>query len=649
VVKAQDGTTTKNWVVTVSVAKSTAAEITVFDFNALAPAVVGVVTEGTHTIALTVPSGTDVTALVPTITITGASVAPASGVAQNFTVPVVYTVTAADASTQDYTVTVTIAPPAQYDLTMTVSGNGTVTPGNGTYPEGDMEITATAADGWTFAGWTTIDMTEIDDPSSATTTLNLDKDKTVIAFFTKSGATVMASKTQTTAGGDQTVDAITEADTEVIKSGDGTPTITVVKYSGNPGTGFSGTTGKYIDVHIDSPTGVTEIVIKVYYTNAEIAGLVESSLTLRWWNGTSWVNCSDSGVNTTDIAGPPAYSGYMWAKIRSDTIPTLAQLSGAVFGGGGTVAGGGGGGGGGGFGGLPASFYASSLTLALDMQGNITTVRMTRDGVLYKACLAKDTSGKHTLQIDEGTKVTLAGNTVPLILRFHETSVTPPTPENTAIVGPVYEINAYSSTFETTPSPITISPPARLILTYEPDKLPKNTSEVFIANYDTEEGWLALAPVPGVTAEVGKANGLVSHCTPFAVLAKLTAPTPAKFEASNLTVSPSQAQLNQEVAISVNVANTGGSSGDYTVELKVDGTVKESKRVTLAAGASQIVNFTITGEAVGRYQVEIAGLNGEFVIAGPTGLNWWLIGGIIAAIILALVTWMLMRWRRFSG
>ena len=49
------------------------------------------------------------TALVPTITIsTAATISPASGVAQNFTNPVHYTVTAEDDSQQTYTVTVSI-------------------------------------------------------------------------------------------------------------------------------------------------------------------------------------------------------------------------------------------------------------------------------------------------------------------------------------------------------------------------------------------------------------------------------------------------------------------------------------------------------------------------------------------------------------
>ena len=69
-----------------------------------------------------------------------------------------------------------------------------------------------------------------------------------------------------------------------------------------------------------------------------------------------------------------------------------------------------------------------------------------------------------------------------------------------------------------------------------------------------------------------------------------------------------------------------------------------SKQVTLAAGESQTVNFTITGDAVGKHQVEVAGLSGEFEIAGQSQINWWLIGGIIVAILLIIVG--LIAWRR---
>jgi surface protein len=62
-----------------------------------------------HTVVIEVAAGTDVSNLAPTITISeAASISPASEAAQDFTSAVVYTVTAEDASTQEWTVTVTV-------------------------------------------------------------------------------------------------------------------------------------------------------------------------------------------------------------------------------------------------------------------------------------------------------------------------------------------------------------------------------------------------------------------------------------------------------------------------------------------------------------------------------------------------------------
>jgi len=117
--------------VTQPVAPSSIKAITVFDFNGLTPVVTGVVNESAKTVALTVPYGTAVTALVPTITITGASVSPLSSVAANFTTPQTYTVTAADDSTQAYVVTVTVAANPNKDITAF------------SFPEGTGVITGT--------------------------------------------------------------------------------------------------------------------------------------------------------------------------------------------------------------------------------------------------------------------------------------------------------------------------------------------------------------------------------------------------------------------------------------------------------------------------------------------------------------------------
>jgi ABC-type uncharacterized transport system auxiliary subunit len=68
-------------------------QITAFSFNV--PPADGKIDEDAKTISVSVPNGTVVTALVPEITVSdNATVSPRSGVAQNFTNPVTYTVTA---------------------------------------------------------------------------------------------------------------------------------------------------------------------------------------------------------------------------------------------------------------------------------------------------------------------------------------------------------------------------------------------------------------------------------------------------------------------------------------------------------------------------------------------------------------------------
>ncbi len=63
-----------------------------------------------HTVGITVVSGTSKAALTPSITTSlGASVTPNAGVETDFTSPVTYVVTAADGTTQNWTVTVTVA------------------------------------------------------------------------------------------------------------------------------------------------------------------------------------------------------------------------------------------------------------------------------------------------------------------------------------------------------------------------------------------------------------------------------------------------------------------------------------------------------------------------------------------------------------
>ena len=269
------------------------------------------------------------------------------------------------------------------------------------------------------------------------------------------------------------------------------------------------------------------------------------------------------------------------------------------------------------------------LTLEIHMVGKTTTVPMTSDGVLCESCVAVDPNNQIKLELGEGTRVVLGNEKPP-----HTIEVTlagsPPLPGNAVAVQAVYELNAYSHEYRITPSPVSISPPARMTLAYAPDELPENTSSLCIAYYDEDAGkWLELETA-GYVAEAAEVPntiaGPVSHLTLFTVLANLAETMPAKFETSNLTISPTQAQLNQEITVTVSVTNSGGTVGDYNLELVVDGIAKATKQNNLAPEMSQTVTFTVTGDTVGRHCVEVAGLTGEFEIKRHpmSGVNSWL-------------------------
>lgn len=84
-------------------ATTTAKGITSFSINGVA----GAVNNTTNTITITMPRGTDVTKLTPTISTNGVkSLTPGSGETVNFTNSVTYTATMEDGSTKTYTVTV---------------------------------------------------------------------------------------------------------------------------------------------------------------------------------------------------------------------------------------------------------------------------------------------------------------------------------------------------------------------------------------------------------------------------------------------------------------------------------------------------------------------------------------------------------------
>lgn len=238
----------------------------------------------------------------------------------------------------------------------------------------------------------------------------------------------------------------------------------------------------------------------------------------------------------------------------------------------------------------------------------------------------------------------------------------PPPPEDVHIVGLAYDLGPDGATFDT---PITLE------YTYDLGDIPEGVAEedLVIAYYDEEAGkWVELPST--VDPETNTITASVSHFTTFAIIARRPVPpppppAPAAFSVSSLTIQPAEVQPQEAVTITVSVANTGGTEGSYSVVLMINGAKEAEKRVTVAAGESQLVSFSLAKEEAGSYSVVVDGLRASFTVVAPPvpapppppvpapvppvkpPFNWPLVGGIIGgAVVVGLLIFFLVVRRR---
>ncbi|MBI2847864.1 MAG: Ig-like domain-containing protein, partial [Chloroflexi bacterium] len=149
----------------------------------------------------------------------------------------------------------------------------------------------------------------------------------------------------------------------------------------------------------------------------------------------------------------------------------------------------------------------------------------------------------------------------------------------------------------------------------------------------------------------------------FTVKAPPSAPRPAAFTIRDISISPNEVDLNQNVTISAVAANSGEVSGTYKVTLKVNGVSVATKDITLAGGTSETVTFTVSKDTAGTYTVDVNGLSGTFTVKAappeeevkpppvPTPqpeTNWALIGAVIAVGVVIIILLVVLLVRRRS-
>jgi len=297
--------------------------------------------------------------------------------------------------------------------------------------------------------------------------------------------------------------------------------------------------------------------------------------------------------------------------------------------------------GGGGFGGV-----SCSEILTVDFLGEITKGSMTRSGRLCDDLEASCPDDIHLLEIEEGTQVLNAEGEVVTLVEIGEAEA-PTLPANTVVVGNAYDFRGYTD--DSACCSVIFDEPVMLTLGYRIDDLPDDVLSVALFYYAPGIGWIKVEAKGDVVAEVGRLTAQLEHLSIFAILAEVPPPAPtppppapASFELSNLQITPSQFEIwqtvtfvikiGEEVTISADVTNRGGQEGSYTAILKINGETEGTQEITLRPGQSEQVVFTVSDNGPGQYVVTIDSLSGEFT--SSLWINWWLIGGIIAALIL---------------
>jgi len=396
-----------------------------------------------------------------------------------------------------------------------------------------------------------------------------------------------------------------------------------------------------VGLHYDAgPHGATfdpSITLTVNYDPDDIPeGFNKKDLVIARWDkdAREWVKlegcCTFDLVNNTisalvshfsrytilaHIPPPPSPEPLIW---WDEPLPPVEELPPTPVGGGAAV--------------IP--------TLEINMLGNESGVEIGDDGTLHEPLMLTDPSENFIINIDSGTKITGSNNMELSRMELTITEESIVVPDDMVVLSPIYKFTGYTQNMEVTR--VNFEPPVRLTISYDPEDLPENIFPPFIAYYTVEQGLIPIEPPSGSVVEIGKAKAQISHASLFVVVAEVSPPPPplpARFEVGNLTINPGRSQLGQPIVISLNIANEGETEGSYELYLKIDGIVRIVKEITLAAKSSETVSFEVSNLALGKHQVKIAGLAGQFRTVSTAALpvklpiDWFIFDSIIVTVV----------------
>lgn len=273
--------------------------------------------------------------------------------------------------------------------------------------------------------------------------------------------------------------------------------------------------------------------------------------------------------------------------------------------------------------------------IRIEILNQVTMAKVSSSGKLLDSYVASDPDNKNKLQIENGTRITCISGGVPIKIEMIVGDSALVAPEGAQLIGPTYELIGY--TRDSVPCDIIFDKPLKLTLSYDAGWLPTNTSSLNIGYYNVQQGWIYLEPSLGSVTELGKVTTSTKHTSTFAILAKLapesspvqsppesSPPTPAEFILSELAINPTEVEIGKSVTVSIVVQNTGEHEGTYTLALKINGEIEQSKEITLSGGEGTQVSFIVVRDTPGTYTVAADDLSGQFAVLVPIDSPSWI-------------------------
>jgi hypothetical protein len=318
-----------------------------------------------------------------------------------------------------------------------------------------------------------------------------------------------------------------------------------------------------------------------------------------------WQVSEDDGSTWSDIEGATGsrltlksvkigQSGNQYRAVFTNNLGSAPTDTATL-----TVTSSGGGGGGGGGGG------STSTSVPTDLFGRTSSLTVNSSGVVQGAFTAASTDGTLSLTVPAGTTLKDASGSTISSLSETTVDVPPSPPGGKIIAGPAFDLEPGGATF---------SPPITFTYSYDPSGLPAGIEEADLAPafYDTGIGvWTNL---PGTVDETKHTlTVLLSHFTTFAVMGTL----PPAFTAGLKGVSPREADPGEKVNITFSIANNGGKDGEYPATLLINGKQEQVKNVSVEAGCSSDVVFSVNKEQPGEYTFHVGNAEGRFAAVTP--------------------------------